>query len=58
MFYDDDICFCGNADECPYSRTCLRAKKRNKPGIYTVANFYNADNDECEYYFEESDKNA
>ena len=50
--WDDDICFCGNHEDCPKKDKCLRAYKYNKPGIYTIAAFYNPDNEKCEYYIE------
>lgn len=55
--WEDDICFCGNHEDCPKKDKCLRAYKYNKPGIYTMAAFYNSDNKECEYFIER-DKNA
>ena len=55
--FEYDICVCGNSDQCPYRKECRRAEKR--VGIYTCSNFYNAENDECEYFLEkEGDKNA
>lgn len=48
MLFENDICRCGNADKCPNKDICLRGKKP-KPGIYTVANFYDEKNKECKY---------
>jgi hypothetical protein len=48
MFFDDDICLCGNSDSCPYKNECLRAERRG-PGIFTVSLFYQEDK-ECEYF--------
>ena len=45
-------CFCGNHEDCPKKDKCLRVYKYNKPGIYTIAAFYNPDNEECEYFIE------
>ncbi len=47
MWFEDDICFCGNAYECPYKNDCRRAER--KPGIHSYANFYNEDK-KCEYF--------
>ena len=49
MWYDDDICFCGNAYECPYRDDCRRAER--KPGIHSYSNFYDEKNKECEYFW-------
>ena len=50
MLFEEDICKCGNADECPNKDICLRGKKTTKPGIYTVALFYDEKNKECKYF--------
>ena len=48
--FEEDICRCGNADKCPNRDICLRGKKDVKPGIYTVALFYDEKNKECSYF--------
>lgn len=49
MLFEDDICICGNAIDCPSKEECLRARK-GKPGqIYTVSLFYNG-KEKCEYF--------
>lgn len=55
-FWDDDICFCGNGENCPKKDKCMRI--RNKPGIYTMALLYDPNKEECEYFIERKDKNA
>ena len=54
MWYDDDICFCGNADLCPHKDQCKRAERRG-PGIYTMSLFYE-EGKECEYFWEKENK--
>lgn len=51
MFFDDDICLCGNADNCPNKDRCRRAEK--KIGIHTYSLFYE-EGKECEYFFEKN----
>lgn len=46
--FDDDICMCGNAAQCPLKDQCRRAE--SKPGIHTYALFYEED-EECEYFW-------
>ena len=42
MFFDeDDICKCGNAEDCPSKEKCFRAKPGRPGFIYTVSLFYN-----------------
>lgn len=48
--FEFDICLCGNNEDCPYRRECLRATKKIGPGIYTISNFYDREKDECEYF--------
>lgn len=50
--WDDDICFCGNGENCPKKDKCMRIKKDNKPGIYTMALLYDPNKKECEYFIE------
>ena len=45
--FENDICFCGNAKDCPSRDFCKRAD--SKPGINTYSNFYK-ENEECEYF--------
>lgn len=45
--FENDICFCGNAKDCPSRDFCRRAK--STPGINTYSNFYK-ENEECEYF--------
>lgn len=47
MFFDDDICLCGNSEKCKYRNNCMRAEK--KIGIHTYSLFYE-DEKECKYY--------
>ena len=47
MWYDDDICFCGNKEHCPKKDSCLRAK--DVIGIHTYSLFYKKD-EGCRYY--------
>ena len=47
MWYDDDICFCGNKEKCPKKDSCERAK--NVTGIHTYSLFYRK-GEECEHY--------
>jgi hypothetical protein len=56
--WDNDICLCGNAAECPNKDTCRRARKHG-PGVYTISYFYK-EGEKCEYYLKrkEVDKNA
>ena len=54
--FEFDICLCGNGDECPYSKECLRGSKRMGTGIYTISNFYDPNSDECEYFIEKDKK--
>ena len=49
MFFDDDICLCGNADSCPHKNECKRAER--KVGIHTYSLFYN-EKEECKYFIE------
>jgi len=44
----NDVCLCGNKENCPNKDNCKRAAKR-KAGIYTVSLFYE-EGKECEYY--------
>ena len=41
-FFDDDICWCGDSDNCPRT-DCFRhmsnRKHRNQPDIFTLARF-------------------
>ena len=46
--FNDDICLCGNKEDCPNKDTCRRAKSHGS-GIYTISLFYQKDK-ECEYY--------
>ena len=55
MFFEDDICKCGNAEDCPSKDKCLRARKGHPGGIYTVSLFYNG-KEKCEYFIEEKVK--
>ena len=50
FLFEDDICLCGNAENCPKKETCRRAKSHG-PGIYSYAAFYK-ENEECEDYWE------
>lgn len=43
----DDICFCGNAQNCPKQKECRRGQ--SLIGIHTYSNFY-IENEECEYF--------
>ena len=54
MFFEDDICKCGNSEECPNKDKCLRAKK-SQSGIYTVSLFYNG-KEKCDYFIEKQVK--
>lgn len=58
--FEDDICRCGDSDECPYQNTCYRA--RPVVGIHTFSNFYECGFDlknmDCEYYIGEIKKNV
>jgi len=55
MLFEDDICICGNAIDCPSKDKCLRAR-RGKPGqIYTMSLFYNG-KEKCEYFIEKRDR--
>ena len=54
MWINDDICFCGNAYECPHKNDCRRAER--KPGIHSYSNFYNEKNKECEYFWKKENK--
>ena len=56
--WDDDICFCGNGENCPKKDKCMRMRKDNKPGIYTMALLYDPNKEECEYFMERKNKNA
>ena len=55
MFFDDDICFCGNADDCPLKEKCKRARKAGA-GIHTYSLFYNANDDKCEFFYPEREE--
>ena len=50
--WDNDICFCGNDENCPKRDECLRSRKDMKPGIYTMALLYDPNKEECEYFIE------
>lgn len=52
MWYDDDICFCGNKERCPKKDSCLRAK--DVTGIHTYSLFYKKD-EGCRYYLPKKD---
>lgn len=52
--FEDDICMCGNPDNCPDKNRCERAATR-KPGIYSFALFYE-EGKECKYFIEIIDK--
>lgn len=54
--FEFDICLCGNGDECPYHKECLRGSKKMGTGIYTISNFYDPNSDECEYFIEKDNK--
>lgn len=47
MFFEDDICFCGNAKDCPKREKCRRGN--SKPGIHSYSDFYDK-NKEYEYF--------
>ena len=47
--FEYDICFCGNKEECPLKMTCRRAQSHGI-GIHTYSNFYNEEDEKCEYY--------
>ena len=51
-FFNDDICFCVNAKECPHKDTCRRAD--SKPGIHTYSNFYE-EGKECDNYWKKTE---
>ena len=52
MFFDeDDICKCGNAEDCPSKEKCFRAKPGRPGSIYTVSLFYNG-KEKCDYFIE------
>ena len=53
--FENDICLCGNAANCPHKNECKRAGKHG-PGIYTVALFYE-EGKECEYFMKKVIKN-
>jgi len=56
MFFEDDICLCGNGDKCPNGDTCYRY--RHSPvGICTVSLFYNPDAKKCDFYIPTSREN-
>lgn len=48
MLFNFDYCLCGNPDNCPHKKECLRAIDPG-PGIYSYSFFYN-ENKECEDY--------
>ncbi len=47
--FEYDICLCGNSEKCPNKDICKRARKHG-PGIYTISNFYDERNIECDYF--------
>lgn len=51
--FEDDICYCGNSEECPHKNKCRRAKMPAKAGIYTMSLFYNdnVNKENCEYFY-------
>ena len=51
MFFDDDICKCGNAKDCPNKEKCLRAIPGRPGTIYTVSLFYDG-KEKCDYFIE------
>ena len=55
--FEDYLCRCGNADECPHKEECERAKR--VAGICTMSLFYTGE-DKCEYFIpiKESDKDV
>lgn len=56
MFFDeDDICKCGNAEDCPSKEKCFRAKPGRPESIYTVSLFYDG-KEKCDYFIEKKVK--
>jgi len=55
MFFEDDICKCGNSEGCPRKESCLRAKPGRPGSVYTVSSFYN-EKEKCDYFIEKKVK--
>ena len=55
FFHEDDICKCGNAEDCPSKGKCFRAKPGRPGSIYTVSLFYNG-KEKCDYFIEKKVK--
>ena len=53
--FENDICLCGNKENCPLKDTCRRAQEHG-PGIYTMSLFYDPNKKECEYYWKIKDE--
>ena len=53
--FGDDICKCGNAEDCPNKEKCFRAEPGRPGSFYSASLFYNG-KEKCDYFIEKKVK--